>query len=224
MPKLINLLNKNKMTLIVALPENNPELARAAVAGGADALQLHVNVEGFGNFKEERQNLRRVLSKSKIPTGIVPGLKKHASEKEMQEMKKMGFDFLNIDFETRPKFIDKVKGMAKVLSLNERFSFDSLIAVPEGRVDALDAAIIPASGLGKELIVGDLQHYISIILAAGIPVIIPTQREIRVSEVAIISDTGAKGILLTSVVTGTTVKHIEKNVREYRVAADDLGD
>jgi hypothetical protein len=54
-------------------------------------------------------------------------------------------------------------------------------------------------------------------------VIVPTQRSIRTSEVAIIADTGAKGLMLTPVVTGTIPKHVEKAVREYRIAVDDLG-
>ena len=54
--------------------------------------------------------------------------------------------------------------------------------------------------------------------------IIPAQRAIRPSETAIIADTGARGLMLTPVVTGTTAKHVESNTREFRVAVDDLGD
>ncbi len=224
MPKLINLLDKNKMTLIAALPKNDPELAQAAIAGGADALQLHINVHGFGSFKEEKENLQKVLSTSKIPVGIVPGHKSHASEKEMGEIVKMGFDFFDMDVDTLPPFMLKLENISKVLALNSKFAIDKLTGLSEKGAEALDAAIIPSPGQGKNLVVGDLQNYISIVISAGIPVIIPTQRSIKTSEVAIIADTGAKGLLLTSVVTGTTAKHIQKAAQEFRVAVDDLGD
>jgi phosphoribosylanthranilate isomerase len=211
------------MTLIVALPENDPEMAEAAVRGGADTLQLHINISHFKTFYEEKKNLKEIMENTVIPVGIVPGLDVTADKDEMDEMKKMGFDFFNIDLEKVPPFMMKLKGISKVLALNDQHTLDKLMA-SDHKADALDAAIIPASGKGKNLVVGDLQNYISIILSAGIPVIIPTQRNIRPSEVAIISDTGAKGLLLTSVVTGSSAKDIEKVVKEYRMAVDDLGD
>lgn len=44
MIKLSEILNQNKMTLIVSLPQNRRDLAEAAVRGGADALKVHANV------------------------------------------------------------------------------------------------------------------------------------------------------------------------------------
>jgi hypothetical protein len=224
MPKLVDLLNKNKLTLLVALPENDPQLAEAAIKGGADALQLQLNIHDIGNFKSEKRNLSEILKLSSLPVGIMPGAKKHASQKEMQEMIKMGFDFFNMKMENLPSFYSKIKGVSRVLGLGSRFTIDVVLGIGKYGADAVDAAIIPSTESGRDLIVGDLQNYISIAISAGIPVIVPTQRAIRPSEAAIIADTGARGLLLTPVVTGTTAKHIEANVREFRVAVDDLGD
>jgi len=224
MPKLINLLNKNKMTLMAALPQNNLELAEAAVAGGADALQLQINVNELEDLEQEKEKLELILSKSKMPVGILLGNQKMVEEEEMREISKMGFDYLNVDVDLIPPFIFKLRGISKILALNSKFSIDKLSGFSSQGADALDAAIVPAPGWGKDLVVGDLQNYISIVLSAGIPVIIPTQRNIRTSEVAIVSDTGAKGILLTSVIVGEMAKDIEKAVKEYRIAVDDLGE
>ncbi|MFH1684652.1 MAG: hypothetical protein ABIA67_07220 [Candidatus Margulisiibacteriota bacterium] len=223
MPKLVDLLKKNKMTLIVALPKNDPELVQAAIAGGADALQLHLNVKGIGDFNQEKAKLEEIIRLANIPVGIVPGNKKQATEKEVNEIIAMGFDFINIKRESLPPYYSAIKGVAKVMGLGNRFTIDLVLGIGEHGADVLDAAIIPASEQGKNLVVGDLQNYISIVVSAGIPVIIPTQRSIRPSEVAIISDTEARGLMLTPVVTGTSAKHIEKSVREFRVAVDDLG-
>ncbi|MFH1576517.1 MAG: hypothetical protein ABID35_03150 [Candidatus Margulisiibacteriota bacterium] len=223
MPKLVELLQKNKLTLIAALPNNDLELARAAIAGGADALQLHLNVRGVGDYNSEKVNLAKILGIASIPVGMMPGSKKQASRKEMQEIVKMGIDFVNLKRDNLPDYYSELKGVSKVLGLGNRFTIDLVLGIGEHGADALDAAIIPAAEQGKDLVIGDLQNYISIVISAGIPVIIPTQRSIRPSEVAIVSDTDARGLLLTPVVLGTTAKHIEKNVREFRVAVDDLG-
>lgn len=223
MPQLVNLLNKNIMTLIVALPKNDPEMAAAAVAAGADGLQLHLNHSNFGGFAEEKMNLEKIVKQAKLPVGVVPGSKISASEEEMKEMVKMGFDFFNMDLNYLPPFMLSLKTISKVLALNSKFTMDKLIGLGNLGADALDAAILPVSEWRKEMVVGDLQNYISMVISAGIPVIIPTQRSIRTSEVAIISDTGAKGLSLTSVVMGNTIKSIERAVKEFKQAADELG-
>ena len=224
MPKLVDLLNKNKLTLIAALPENNPELAEAAIKGGVDALQLQINTKNIKGFEDEKYKLSQIMNMASMPVGVMPGRKVYATHKEMQEMIEMGFDFFNIKMENAPPFFSKLKKISKVVGLGSRFTIDLVLGIGKYGADALDAAIIPSTEYGKDLVVGDLQNYISIIMSAGIPVIVPTQRSIKTSEAAIIFDTGAKGLLLTPVVLGTTSRHIEKNVKEFRVAVDDLGD
>ncbi|MDD5382200.1 MAG: hypothetical protein PHH60_00900 [Candidatus Margulisbacteria bacterium] len=214
MPKLVDLLNKNKMTLIVALPKNDLELAAAAVSSGADALLL-----GLGGKKE---SLKKVLDKVNVPVGIAINGGKAGNEKEVKEILKLGFDFFTAGLEGVPAYLQEMKRVSRVLSLDSRFSVDALIEISKVKAEALDAAIIPVSGEGKELVVGDLQNYISIVLSAGIPVIIPTQRSIKASEVAIIADTGAKGLLLSAVVIGSDAGSVGKAVREYRLAVDEL--
>ncbi len=215
MPRLTELLNINKLTLVVDLPKNDPALAEAAIAGGADALQLR--------YDPDQENLARILRSTSIPVGILVNEPDQLAKKDVQAMGKLGFDFINMKRDNLPDYYENIKGMAKVLSLSNRFTIDLVLGIGEHGADALDAAIIPVAEKGKDLVVGDLQNYISIIIAAGIPVIIPTERAIRPSEVAIISDTEAKGLMLTPVVLGTSAKHIAKNVREFRAAVDDLG-
>ena len=209
---------------MVALPKNDPEMAEAAVSGGADALQLHINMSYFKTFYEEKENLGKIVKDSVIPVGIAPGQEVHADKDEMEEIERLGFDFFNIDAGLVPPFMVELKGMSRILALNNKYTLDTLMQSLSKKPDVIDAAIVPAAGRGKHLIVGDLQHYISIVLSSGIPVIIPTQRQIKTSEVAILSDTGAKGLMLTSMVLGDTPDKIEKRVMEFRRAIDDLGD
>ncbi|MBN2058574.1 MAG: hypothetical protein JW782_07245 [Candidatus Saganbacteria bacterium] len=223
MPKLIDQMKRNKLFLIVALPSNDPELAKAALAGGADALQLSLNAKGTGGLSEEKADLENIIGLADIPVGLVPGRKGQVSETELKQLAKMGFDYFSFSLDNLPDYYANIKGVTKVLALGNRFTIDLVLGVGEYGADAVNAAIIPLSEQGRNLMVGDLQNYISIVISAGIPVIIPTQRAIKPSEVAIIADTEAKGLLLTPVVLGTTAKHIETNTKEFRVAVDDLG-
>jgi len=224
MPKLSKLLKKNKMTLIVDLPENDPGLAEVAIEEGADVLQLHISMQGVGAFEQEKENLSAILHNSKVPIGLAVGRQNHLSKKEIDQITKMGFDFFNIGIEHLTPPILGAKGISRILTLNSRYTLDEVVEVSQSKFEALDAAVVPASDRGKELQVGDLQRYISVILSSGIPVIIPTQRDLHSSEVAIIADTGAKGILLTKVVTGSTLKHVGEATRKFKGAIDDLSE
>ncbi|MFA5839788.1 MAG: hypothetical protein WC890_03915 [Candidatus Margulisiibacteriota bacterium] len=223
MSRLIDLINSNKLTLIVALPENNLEMAEAAFAAGADALQLPINMHEFNTMEQERDTLAKILKIVEAPVGINIGNDKDLHESEIKEIEKLGFDFVNIGAEHLSPTVLKSKKVSKVLALNSRYTLDELIELSQTTFSALDAAIVSSSDPETDLVVGDLQNYISIILSANVPVIIPTQRHIRPSEVAIIADTGAKGIMLTKTVLGTTNKHIADVVGKFRLAIDELG-
>ena len=59
-----NLIETNKFTLVVSLPSNNLEMAKAALEGGAQAVKVHCNVwhrasgHTFGTYAENREFLQ----------------------------------------------------------------------------------------------------------------------------------------------------------------------
>ncbi len=218
MSKLLDLLNKNKLTLIVDLPQNSVALAKAALEGGADAIKVNLTQ----GFEEERPRLEDILDAIDIPLGITPGEKTCATEEEIEKIIEMGFDFLDMNLEYMPPWLLQKKGIMKIAILNEKYTIDKLIGLGSLGIDALEAAIVPSSGYGKELLAGDLQNYIAITISSELPIIVPTQRAIKLSEVAIIHDTGIKGLILEGAVTGKTVPEIKKAVREFKFAIDDL--
>ena len=216
--KLKKLLLKNQLTLIVDLPENDLALASMALSAGADALQLNLN-GAEGSWEHDLSSIFRV--REDVPVGLFIG--RDLSEKEFVKLSRYPFDFINIDIGLLAGLSSKLKKFSRIVSLNEKFSISRLLELEGLGADVLDAAIISPSGKGHQLLVGDLQNYIAIVMSAGISVIIPTQRKIHLSEVPIIWDTGAKGLLLTPVVIGNSAKSIERSVKEFRIAVDDLG-
>ena len=221
-------LNKNVLTLIVSLPENSAELAKTAEKAGADALKVHINVKHkasetkFGTFEEEKSKLSEIVKAVKIPVGIVPGEETCATEEEMENLRRMGFDFFDMYLRVMPSYMLQLKGMAKVVAIDEKYTVDKIFGLRRLGADALEAAIVPESGYGKELTVGDLQHYITLAISTEIPVIVPSQRAVKVSEVPIIHDTGVKGLMIGAIITGTIPKSIAETTAAFRVAVDNL--
>lgn len=228
MNKLIDLMNKKKMTLIVSLPENSVDLARAAVNGGADALKVHCNVKheasgvSFGPLEEEKPKLNAILEESKIPVGIVPGAEKPPTEEEMDEIIQMGFDYFDMYVHNMPQFMTDLKGITKIGAVDNKQSLEKIVSMKNAKFDAVEAAIIPHLGYGQNLTIGDLQYYISIAIACGLPVIVPTQRKITVEEVPILADAGVKAIMIGAIVTGKTPQMLEQVTRDFKSAIDSL--
>lgn len=206
MSKLLQLLKKNPLTLIVHLPENNVEMAIAAEKAGADALLIT-----HGDNEEE------ILKAVSIPVGLDVD---KAIPQEIENKLEMKFDFINFHPEMMEHYA-KLK-RTKIVALDETYTLDKLMNIDDKPIDGIDAAIIPSSQEGRELIVGDLQSYIAIALSSNLPVIVPTQRSIKVSEVPIIWDTGAKGLILTKVVLGESLESVVKTIKDYRAAIDDI--
>jgi len=206
MSKLLKLLKEKPLTLIVHLPENSVEMAQAAEASGADALLVT-----HGEDEEE------ILKAVSIPVGLDVD---KALPKQVEKKLELKFDFLNFHPDVLEHY-GKLK-KTKIVALDDTFTLDKLMNIGDKPIDGIDAAIIPINQEGRELIVGDLQNYIAIALSSDLPVIIPTQRSIRVSEVPIIWDTGVKGLILTKVVLGDDTKSLIKTVKEYRAAIDDI--
>jgi len=206
MSRLLELLQEKPLTLVVELPESTVEMAKAAEDAGAQALIIK---HGFDDEK--------ILESVSIPVGL--DISKEIPE-DVDRLINMNFDFINFPPESIDKYVSSPKG--KIVSLDDNYNLDKLMSVNEESVEGINAAIVPIHQQVKDLLVGDLQNYIAIALSSNLPVLIPTQRSIKISEVPIIWDTGAKGLILTKTVLGDTVKSVSKAVKEYKIAVDGI--
>lgn len=228
MDKLLKLFDKNKLTLIVSLPDNSLDFAKAAISGGADALKVHCNIKhkasgvSFGSLAEEGAKLDAILSQSKIPVGIVPGADKKPTLEELKEIVKMGFDFVDMNITEMPEYVYDVKGITKIAALQNEKQLETVVETKKSNVEALEAAVIPHLGYGQTLTIGDLRCYISIAISSGLPVIVPTQRKIGADEIPILAETGIKSVMIGAIVTGKTPQLIEKATRDFRKSIDSL--
>ena len=213
MSRLVSLLSKEPLTLIVKLPENSVEMAKAAEVSGAGAVCL--------NYSEDKDTLRDIINAVKIPVGM--SLDENIlTEDEMKDFKKLGFDFIDIPSNDAPDHLLKMGGFGRILALDPDFSEIDLTRLSDRPIDGLDAAVIMPEDWGNDLNVGDLQQYITIAMSTTLPVIVPAQKSIRASEIPIIWDTGAKGIMIGKNIIGDNVQSMKAVIKEYRSAMETI--
>ncbi len=195
--------------LIVSLPANSPELARAAADGGAEALKVHLHVRHdasgtqFGNLAEERASLEQILALG-LPTGIVPGAGDHLpTPEEMRELATLGLDFFDFYAHDTPAWVVRSEGMTRAVAINSAAQCEQLGDLEALGFELIEAAIVPHEGYGKPLSVADLVAYRQVRRATALPIIVPTQRAIRPEEAPILlRETGINALMIGAIVTG----------------------
>ena len=108
MPKLMELLAQNKLTLIVAVAGGDPDVLTGAVESGADVLCLSL-AEGVTGVQKEKQALIRSLADVKVPVGLNLSGEKQLGEKELVELITVGFDFISLGMEFLSPALIKTK-------------------------------------------------------------------------------------------------------------------
>lgn len=211
--------------LIMSLPANDPALARAAADGGADILKVHIRVQHaasgtyFGPLAEERERLQEIIDVFPGPVGIVAGAEDAATPQEMAELARMGIDFFDLYISHMPAWMWRVKDMAKAVALENGYTIHQAIALENLGVDLIEAAIIPHEGYGKPLTLADLAAYRDLHDSVDVPIIVPTQRAIKLEEAAILTgECGIQGLMIGTIVTGKTAPDIERAVHAYKKA------
>jgi hypothetical protein len=211
--------------LIVSLPANSPELARAAAAGGADALKVHLHVRHdasgtqFGNLAEERANLEQILALG-LPTGIVPGAgDRLPTPEEMQALAEMGLDFFDFYTHDTPAWLVGFPGMTRAVAISSPAQCDQLADLEAMGFELLEAALIPHEGYGKPLSVADLVAYRQVRRATSLPLIVPTQRAIRPEEVSLLfRETGINALMIGAIVTGREPASLQAATARFAAA------
>ncbi len=212
-------------TLIMSLPKNDPDLAKAARDGGADVLKVHIRVEHtasgthFGTLDEERARLEAILAAFPGPVGIVAGADDPATPEEMEGLEEMGIDFFDLYLSHMPAWMWHTPRMAKTVALEPNYTIHQALALENLGADLLEAAIVPHQGYGKPLTMADLTAYRDLHDTVDIPIIVPTQRAIRPEEATLITgECGIEGLMIGAIVTGTTSRDIERAVKRFKEA------
>ncbi|MEK6455849.1 hypothetical protein [Caldifermentibacillus hisashii] len=222
MGKLTSMLQDYNMSLIVSLPSNDLELAKAAIAGGADGIKVHINVSHrasgntFGSLAENRKFFEALTREFSGPIGVVPGGSiDRVQEAEIKELEELGISYYSIYMDHMPSFMLNTS-MDKTVAGHSDFHLDTLRSLNGTAINAFEASIINGDEYGTPLNFQDLLNYKSIVDTLEMPVIVPSQRKLTPNDIPHLAEVGIKGIMIGAVVTGKDRQSIERETREMR--------
>lgn len=221
---------KRPPLLIASLPRNDAALARAAVAGGADVLKVHLNVHHqaggvhFGSFSEEKDHLEGIFAVADDrPIGVVPAGNAEISAEELETIAAQGFDFLSIyDHHAAVAKLPERRKISRMIALSchdDRFIAAQFPRLP---IDVVELSVMPHESYGQPFTYRDLAFIRDLCeCVAPLPSVLPTQHAILPNMVKEIAAAGVCAIMIGVIVAGSTPQSWEKTCRAFRTALDE---
>ncbi len=217
-----------RFILLVSIPRNEMALARAAAEAGADAIKVHLNCEHFasgtrfGSWSQEKPVITEIRAALDIPVGIVTGAEDLPAPEDLAEIRWAGFDFWDLfAHHTPPCYLDWAE-MAHMVAVDPTWTPDFVGDLVNLGVQVIESSIIPRPQYRTRLTAADLARYAALVRAAGVPVVVPTQKAVRPDEVQYLHRVGARGLAIGAVVTGHEVEGLRETVGSFRKAIDAL--
>ncbi len=216
-----------KCKILVSLPDNDPALARAALAGGADGLKVHINVthrvtrRTFGSWYEERGRIAAIVAASPVPVTVMAGSDTVATPVDLHDMAEMGVHSLDLYIHHMPAYMLAFSARMDIIAaLSHTYTAEEIggLAAMDA-VKAIEASIVPPDEYGRPLNLRDLALYRSIVDMAGKPVIVPTQRQVVPDDVPLLIACGVQALLIGGIVTGGDAAGIEHATAAFKQAA-----
>ena len=230
--KFKELIEGNKFSLVVSLPSNNLELAKAALDGGAQAVKVHCNVwhrasgHTFGTYAENREFLQQLITLCKdVPVGLVPGGEDaFITPEERLELENMGLGFFSSYSQHLPCHMMESKVLTKMVAIDYTYTENTLDAVQSSDIDVLECSVQPGENYGTDLNYADILRYSDIVTKSGKPCLIPTQRKIKPCEVKHLYEAGCKAVMIGAIVMGKEpdAKQLQAVTSAFREAIDAL--
>lgn len=230
--RFVNMIRANPFSLLVSLPSNNLELAKAALEGGADAIKVHCNVwhrasgHSFGTYEENREFIRELIALcGDVPVGLMPGTSEaFITEADCRELEEMGLRFVSAYSHHLPCFMMDSEKLTNAVAIDYTYSDSTLDAVRDSDIEVLECSIMKGEEYGTNLTYADVLRYGEIVKKTGKPCVVPTQKKIKPSEVKHLYRAGCKALMIGAVVTGQepTPEEFRETVRAFREAVDAL--
>jgi hypothetical protein len=226
--KLLQVLESD-FALMVSLPKNDPTLAEAAIKAGAQCLKVHVNCHHyasdtrFGSWPEEKAVISEILSvMGDVPLGIVTGEATQPSAADLEEICDSAIDFWDLFCRYTPPEFTALPNLGRMVAIDsswEPWLVESLGALG---VNVIESSIIPRDLYRSELNLEDIARYHRLAQSSPMPILIPTQKAIKPSQVRSLKNAGAAGITIGAVVTGLEKQGIADATAAFRAAIDEL--
>jgi hypothetical protein len=208
--------------IIVSLPRHDLDLAKAALAGGASAIKVHLNAHHrasgtiFGSYTEERPFLE-ALAKLGAPMLVMAGQEIVPTLDEMDALADLGFEGFNVYIDhLRPHLLEsRLRPMPALSAASTDADIACLAAIPGAMIEA---SIMNFDDYGKPLTEADLARYAQIAKLSTVPVIAPSQKKFTPSDIPAMRAAGIAAPLLGVIVTGTTPGEMTASISAFQTA------
>jgi hypothetical protein len=227
MNRFVELFKKKQFPLIVSIPQNDIDFAKAAQDNGADAVKVHTSVKHpasgieFGPLNEEASKFEEIRKVLDTALGIVPGVGCDLEMDEIRQMADIGFDFFDAYISNITPLIMQEERLAPMLCvLPDHTVEEAVIAASLPHVVCIEADIVRHEGYGKRLSIEDCIKFHILSAEMSKPLIVPTQRNIRPEDIPSLYNVHAGGIMIGAIVTGMTVEGVAIATRAFREAID----
>ena len=212
-------IEQNQFPILVSLPKNDIDLAKAALGAGADGIKVHLNAHHvasgtvFGDFQAERKFLESLakLSTTKL---IMIGQEKLPSDGELKLLAQMGFEGFNLYLKhAEPRLFHT--DLRPILALENGYQLEDIHQITAHKNAWIEASIIHSRDYGQPLSSDDLHHYLDISAHSKRPVIVPTQKKITTQDLSKLREAGASAVLIGIIVMGSTIQSVSQKIGEF---------
>lgn len=220
-----DLLADSSPTVFVSLAENDPDLAQAAIEGGAAGLKVHLNVahrasgNEFGDVDSEASVLREI-GELDVPLGVVPGQDLSSVRETVPKLDEFPIDFVDAYAHHHPPEIRTLTDRAIWTASAADYDYEEILALDQRELDALELSIQPKSNYGESASMRDISRYIALVEAIDTPVVIPSQLALTPSDAVTLAESGVTNFLLGAVVTDDTPDTVRDTVDSFVTVLD----
>ena len=220
MTKISALFSQKDFLVIVSLPQNDFELALVAFSCAPDAIKVHLNVEHkasgtrFGGWAEEKNTIDQILRAATCPVGLMPGAETMITASELEAAQSAGIDFIDIyDFHMPPWMLNFP--ITKMIAVGSGYCFRDVKLLETLGADMIEASIVPSADYRQPLTVKDLEAYRLIVESTALPVVVPSQKKIEPSDIALLKQVGVKGVILGTISLGDTPESFQQQLPQF---------
>lgn len=213
-------LQSDDPAVFVSLPRNDPDLARAAAAGGADGVKIHLNATHqasgltFGSVEDEAETIREI-GRSDVPLGVVPGQDAATVRETLAALEDLPVDFVDAHAHHLPLEALEAADYQTWVAPSVEYTLAEVDALQRIEADALEIGVLESDEYGRPFTVSEAAEYLDIVDRSALPVIVPTQFDLRPADAVYLAERGVTNFLLGTIVMEATPAGVEETTAAF---------
>ena len=201
----------------------DPAAAVAAVASEPGPTDEPKDVH-FGGLDEERERLAEMVrAAGDRPLGVVVGTNGELTSAELDELVKLGVDFVAVYPHRAPASLLKIEALGHIARLDPGYPGGPLRGLADLAVDAFAVSVgRPRESIGG-FTVHDMASFRQLLETLQRPVMVASSWEIQSDDLPFFREQGVEALILTPLVLGESADSVREKVVEYHQAISALG-